>query len=402
MKPMNILIVDDQPTDLKLLRAQLEAEGHVVFEAHDGVDALALLERQRVDAVISDILMPRMDGYRLCHEIRKHARLRDLPIIIHTATYTSPGDAKLALEMGANKYLMKPVSVEILVAALHEVIAQPYAAPRADALREIVVLKEYNERLVSKLLKKNTELHAQAEALRASERKFQSVFEQAAAGVIIDKGPWGQFVNANRRFCEMVGYSAKELLQLTAHDITHPDDIATDIDQREQISFGIIREFCREKRYRRKDGSFVWAKTFVAPLDPSEAKPTLRIGVIIDITERKRGEEALHKSHEDYRRVIEDIFKFVPEPLLVFTGNLNLFKDNQAFEDLLRTHAPKLNYTEPELRETLLQGIRAKVLSGDAGEIRIPPKNRDEQGTRGPDHSGEGAEPAAPPIPGLS
>ena len=72
---MNLLIVDDTPTNLKLLRAQLEAEGHAVFEAHDGVDALALLERQRVDVVISDILMPRLDGYRLCHEIRTHVEV---------------------------------------------------------------------------------------------------------------------------------------------------------------------------------------------------------------------------------------------------------------------------------------------------------------------------------------
>ena len=121
---MDLLIVDDHLINLKLLRTQLESEGHVVFEAHDGVDALALLERQRVDAVISDILMPRMDGYRLCHEIRKHTRLRDLPIIIYTSTYLSPGDEKLALDMGADKYLKKPASVATLVAALHEVIAQ--------------------------------------------------------------------------------------------------------------------------------------------------------------------------------------------------------------------------------------------------------------------------------------
>src|SRR5450759_221659 len=146
---MNLLIVDDHLINLKLLRAQLEAEGHVVFEAHDGVDALALLERQRVDAVISDILMPQMDGYRLCHEIRKRAHLHDLPIIIHTFTFTSSGDEKLALEMGADKYLKKPASVETIITALHEVIAQPHAAPRPDALREVVMLTEYNERLVS-------------------------------------------------------------------------------------------------------------------------------------------------------------------------------------------------------------------------------------------------------------
>ena len=108
---MNLLIVDDIPTSLKLLRAQLEAEGHAVFEAYDGVDALALLERQRMDAVISDILMPRMDGYRLCHEIRKSDRLRDMPIVLYTSSYTSPSDEKLALDLGADKYLMKPASV---------------------------------------------------------------------------------------------------------------------------------------------------------------------------------------------------------------------------------------------------------------------------------------------------
>jgi CheY-like chemotaxis protein len=94
---VNLLIVDDHATNLKLLRAQLEAEGHTVFEAHDGVDALALLNRQRVDAVISDILMPRMDGYRLCDEMRAHARLHDLPIIIFTSTYTSPSDVVFRL-----------------------------------------------------------------------------------------------------------------------------------------------------------------------------------------------------------------------------------------------------------------------------------------------------------------
>ena len=116
---MNILIVDDQPTDLKLLRAQLEAEGHVVFEAHDGVDALVLLNRQRVDAVISDILMPRMDGYRLCHEIRKHTRLRDLPVIIYTATYTSPGESTCAGFGGALASLGRaPEAEPELLAAL--------------------------------------------------------------------------------------------------------------------------------------------------------------------------------------------------------------------------------------------------------------------------------------------
>lgn len=119
-------------------------------------------------------------------------------------------------------------------------------------------------------------------------------------------------------------------------------------------------------------------------------------------SEREHSATALRKSHEHYLRVVEDIFRFVPESLLVFTGNMDLYKHNKAFEDLVRSYAQKLNYTEPELRELILREIRAKVLMVDSGEIRIPPKRRDGKGTRGPDHSGKGTEPAAQQISGLS
>jgi len=214
---MNLLIVDDHPTNLKLLRAQLEAEGHAVFEAHDGVDALALLERQRVDAVISDILMPRMDGYRFCYEIRKHTRLHDLPIILYTSTYTSPSDQKLALDVGADKYLTKPASVKTILAALHEVIAMPRAAPQPKALQEVEVLKEYSEQLVSKLKEKNTEL-------MAAEVKFRALVEQSIVGIYIIQD--GQFVYVNPRMAGILGRSEKEMTSGALYDFIVPEDHA--------------------------------------------------------------------------------------------------------------------------------------------------------------------------------
>src|SRR5258707_9332097 len=80
-----ILIVDDNPTNLKLLRAVLEAESFAVVEAADGVEALEVLKEQKVDSIISDILMPRMDGYRLCLEVRK-SESHALPFIFYTST----------------------------------------------------------------------------------------------------------------------------------------------------------------------------------------------------------------------------------------------------------------------------------------------------------------------------
>ena len=79
---------------------------------------MQILAGEKVDAVVSDILMPRMDGYRLCHEIRSDDRLRDLPVVIYTSTYTSPSDEKLALNLGADKYLTKPAPVQDIHTAL--------------------------------------------------------------------------------------------------------------------------------------------------------------------------------------------------------------------------------------------------------------------------------------------
>jgi PAS domain S-box-containing protein len=84
------------------------ASGSQVPVSFNGLEALAAIEQRPVDAVISDILMPRMDGFRLCHELKKNERLAHLPFIIYSATYTSPDDERLALDSGANRYLRKP------------------------------------------------------------------------------------------------------------------------------------------------------------------------------------------------------------------------------------------------------------------------------------------------------
>jgi DNA-binding response OmpR family regulator len=96
--------------------------------------------------VLSDILMPRMDGYRLCHEIRTSDRLRDLPFVIYTSTYTSPSDEKLALSVGADKYLKKPAPLRTILSALHEAMALPHATRRPQAPQEVEVLKQYSDR----------------------------------------------------------------------------------------------------------------------------------------------------------------------------------------------------------------------------------------------------------------
>ena len=155
---MKFLIVDDIDINRMVLRVAFDAEGHTVLEAADGIEALDILAREDIDAVLSDILMPRMDGYRLCHEIRTSARLRDVPIVIYTATYTSQSDENLALSLGADRYLKKPAPFQTVLAALREAVAMPRTAPLPEAWQEVAVLKEYSDHLVAKLEQRNIEL----------------------------------------------------------------------------------------------------------------------------------------------------------------------------------------------------------------------------------------------------
>jgi signal transduction histidine kinase len=164
---MNILIADDNPIELKLLQAQLETAKHCVFPATDGVEALAVLGREEIEAIISDILMPRMDGYRLCHEVRKATGSHALPFIFYTNSYTSALDENLAFEMGADKFIKKPASASFILDALLELSAgQRPASPRnSEPIHQLQEMKEYSAALVRRLEQKSSELAITCEEL---------------------------------------------------------------------------------------------------------------------------------------------------------------------------------------------------------------------------------------------
>jgi two-component system, cell cycle sensor histidine kinase and response regulator CckA len=126
---MKVLIADDNDASCKLLRALLEADGHAVIVAVDGRKALELLELHPVDAIISDLLMPNLDGFRLCREIRRDRRWHRTPFICYTAIYCSLDDEKLAFDLGADAYLRKPSSRASILSTLQLAVERAQAGP---------------------------------------------------------------------------------------------------------------------------------------------------------------------------------------------------------------------------------------------------------------------------------
>ncbi len=164
-----VLVVDDHEEGLYYLRALLEGHGWTVETAHHGAEALALARRTPPEVVISDLLMPVMDGYMLLRRWKADALLRGIPFLVHTATYTSAEDEELAMQLGADAFIVKPCEPEELLARLAEVMRRSSAGRAAQPSTEGdegAVLKGYNEALIRKLEEKTILLEEANRKLR--------------------------------------------------------------------------------------------------------------------------------------------------------------------------------------------------------------------------------------------
>ena len=141
-------------------------------------------------------------------------------------------------------------------------------------------------------------------ALQASEARFRATFEQAAVGIAhVDLD--GRWLTVNQRLCEILDYPCNELLRKTFQDITHPDDLAADLDNLKALLTGDIAHYQMDKRYFRSNGSIVWITLTVALVRKADGTPDYFVSVVEDISERKHAEHALHDSERRLRLATE-------------------------------------------------------------------------------------------------
>ena len=169
--------------------------------------------------------------------------------------------------------------------------------------------------------------------LRDSEERFRLTIDEAPIGmalVALD----GRFIRVNRALCDIVGYSPEELTKLTFGDITHPDDLEADVALAARLARGEIPRYQLGKRYIRKDGTSVDIMLSASILRDREGAPLHYIAQVEDITERKRAEEALRRSEQEFRSLAESM------PQIVWAtrpDGWNIYF-NQQWVDLHRPH----------------------------------------------------------------
>ncbi|HMK33496.1 MAG TPA: PAS domain S-box protein [Desulfomonilaceae bacterium] len=145
------------------------------------------------------------------------------------------------------------------------------------------------------------------EALRASEEKYRATFNNAAVGIDLTDDQ-GRFLEVNHTLSDLLGYTQEELQELTILDVTHPDDVETSRDKYNEFIAGKNESYRFEKRYVRKDGEIVWANTSVSAIRNLQGKYRATVGVIADITKRRKAEEVrlrLEKAVEQAAETIE-------------------------------------------------------------------------------------------------
>jgi diguanylate cyclase (GGDEF)-like protein/PAS domain S-box-containing protein len=184
-----VLVVDDRPSNRQFLTTLLGYSGHRLLEAGDGAEALRMIEASRPDLVITDILMPKMDGYELVQHLRARAEFAGLPVIFWTATYSASEAQQLALSCGVGKVLPKPCEPDVMLAAVGEALgAAPAEAPTAPESADTpsgpvsiddsvsLYLKDLQAVRVKfdDIVKRGTTLRAERDRVRELSRQFST------------------------------------------------------------------------------------------------------------------------------------------------------------------------------------------------------------------------------------
>jgi PAS domain S-box-containing protein len=319
---MRVLIVDDHDDGRLLLQKIIVVGGHEAVTAVNGREALDTARENPPDVILSDILMPEMDGFQLCRAVRASRRLKETPFLFVTATYLADRDEELALALGADGFIRKPLDPETFLDALERVVRQrlgPRPVPPARGLEdEPELLRRYSERLILRLEQKAQDLEGEVDRRRQTESDLKAMLG-AIPDMILRVDRRGRFMEFKpaRFFAPCVpadrflGKSAAEVLPAElAHRALENVNRALD-DQGLVVSEYALPV---EGRVRDYEARF-------APAGREEV-----VVIIRDITEAKRLERDIASARKDW----EDIFQAVGQPTMILAPDQTILAVNRS------------------------------------------------------------------------
>ena len=291
-----ILIADDVSENRYLLVSLFNGLGYEVAEAANGAEALAIAQKSPPDLIVTDILMPIMDGFELCRRWMNDERLKTVPFIFYTATYTNIQDERFALSLGAARFVVKPQKPEVLVQVARDVLQEVRQSQRPVPVEplgeEMEVLRHHNEALFRKLESKVVQLQAEIaargrveEELRQANASLDSVIENIPNMIFLKDAESLRLVRVNRAGEELLGRPRTELLGNCDHDLFPKEqaDFFTQKD-REVLQARALLDIPEEPLQTNDKGVRI-LHTRKVPILNAEGEPEFLLGISEDVTE---------------------------------------------------------------------------------------------------------------------
>jgi PAS domain S-box-containing protein len=303
----HVLIVEDHEENRNLLKMLLEANGYRVTAAGDGLEALTAARRDLPDAVVSDVLMPKMDGFALCRAWMQDTALSPIPFIFYSATYVRTEDEQFAMAQGAVRYLIKPMQADEFLRELRAVLQQwaGRVAPSPDPpLDDATSHALHESALGRKVEDKMIQLEAANRKLRETEARFRSLFDSMLNGFAYCRMEYDDhhrpvdfvYVDVNRAFDRLTGL--KDVVGRRVSEVipgireaspelfeTYDRVASTGIAETFEFDFKSMAKWLNISVYSPQTGYFV--------------------AIFDDITEQKRTEQALRESETRHRAIFE-------------------------------------------------------------------------------------------------
>ena len=291
-----ILVVDDSKNDRMLLRELLSSNNYQVSEAYNGINALELIRISKPDIIISDIMMPEMDGFTLLRELKKNSYSKDIPFVFYTANYICEKDGELASKLGASKFIIKPAEIKYLLDEIRSVINE-HESGLIKGMKPLIsneeeYLKQYSERIVKKLEEKIVQLEQEIierrwafEELAKAQNELENIME-CIPDIIYAINLDGNLISWNNRLTEVTGLLGNQIMGRPILNFIVENDrekMAKAISSSKGQGFSSVNA-----GLIGKDGKPIPYHWTGASLKDEDGKIVGLTGVGIDITESKK------------------------------------------------------------------------------------------------------------------
>lgn len=270
--PTRLLAVDSDRDFVKSLTDELRDEDFEVIAANSGDEALRILSAESVECILLELAMPDTTGLELCRRIRSTAKLKDLPILIFSASNDQESVLQ-CLAIGADDYVQKSAGSEVLKGRIRAQLRRRQYESENRLIREVI------------------------ETVRKSEARFRSAFENTNVAMFLTDAD-SRFVRVNEALAELFGYTADEMLGRSLIELTHTEEVEEIKRRRDELLAGKSNHFEMEMRCLKKDRTLFWSLTNVSLVRSSDSEPLQYVGQMQDISERKRAEEENRRYNE--------------------------------------------------------------------------------------------------------